>query len=138
MPIAFQPGVFQRDSFQTFTRRASARIKTSHASFSVLVRTEAPIVRAGSENYVQVHVVDDTVQPALKLDPSAGVKTTIKNPAGTVIVNAASMTKEEVGIYSYLYQSQTTDVKGGWTGEFKVENEGHIVITVPVQIFVLT
>ena len=95
-------------------------------------------MKRGSEVYIQAQVSDATKTPPLPYNPSVGVKITLTNPVGAVIVNLAAMTNESVSVYSYLYQSLTTDKPGVWLGSFRIENDGHIVLTEPMQLFVLT
>jgi uncharacterized protein YfaS (alpha-2-macroglobulin family) len=49
-------------------------------------------------------------------------KITITDPAGTVKVNAASMTKKATGKYEYLYTIPATPVVGTWVCIVDVEN----------------
>lgn len=150
MPVAFQPpDAFQRDAFQCFTYPIGLFLMSARESKSVEIRlgsTPGPHyffslgvkkMKAGSEVYIQVKVYDMTVFPKVLIDPSAGVKITLKSLGVTTVVDLAAMTKEVVGVYSYLYQTLTTSTLGSWTGEFKIENDGHIVLTEPAQLFVL-
>ena len=135
--IAFQPGAFQRDTFQTFTRLVKGAFLRPVTSMSVLVKIGDKHVKRGTEIKIPAQAFDNSVRPKLPLDPTAGVKLTLKNPAGTIIVNNQTMTKEATSLYFYLYQSQTTDQVGPWTGTLKVENDGHVFLSEPVQLFVL-
>lgn len=45
-------------------------------------------------------------------DPEVSVKITITNPQDTVVVNAQSMQKNDVGEYYYIYQTTSASVLG--------------------------
>lgn len=50
------------------------------------------------------------------IDPSAGLKVTLYNPAGTAILTDTAMTLDVSGKYVYYYNTvAATSVKGTWT-----------------------
>lgn len=52
-------------------------------------------------------------------DPTL-IKTTIKNPAGTSVVDDQAMTKSATGKYYYYYRTTTATTKGNYTGEINI------------------
>jgi 2-oxoglutarate dehydrogenase complex dehydrogenase (E1) component-like enzyme len=59
----------------------------------------------------------------VETDPDASYpKITILDPAGTVKVAAAIMSKKAVGKFEYLYTVELTSLAGWWTGYIDVAN----------------
>lgn len=59
-------------------------------------------------------------------DPDAGYpKITITDTAGTVKVNAVSMTKISTGKFEHRYQLAADAAKGVWTGVVETANGGY-------------
>ena len=54
------------------------------------------------------------ISDILSVSNPDSVKITIEDPSDAVKVNAASMTKETDIIYTYIYQSATTDTEGDY------------------------
>lgn len=92
---------------------------------------------AGNEVYIRVYVRDSFQVSELLFNPVDGVTITIRGPDGVEIAVDEPMTNESVGQYSYRHQTETSDAKGGYTGEFIADNDGSITQTLPMLIFVL-
>jgi hypothetical protein len=66
-------------------------------------------------NPVLIEVTIDKYPPFGTLaadDPEVSVKITITNPAGSVMVNAQSMLKNDTGEYYYIYQTTSSSILG--------------------------
>ena len=59
--------------------------------------------------------------PALK-SPSSGVKLTLLDPAGVVIVNAHAMSVVSTGFYTDKYQTTGASTLGNWTAYVKIDD----------------
>ena len=57
-------------------------------------------------------VLDILDEDSNLLDTDGTPVITIYDPNGTVVVNAASMTKEQVGRFVYNFQTATADIQG--------------------------
>ena len=55
--------------------------------------------------------ITSTITVADGSDPDSA-KVTITNPSGTAVVNAADMTSDGNGVFSYIYQSDVDGVSG--------------------------
>ena len=61
-------------------------------------------------------------------DPATSTTITIINPAGTVVVNNAAMTKDAVGKYHYDYNSGATALGGTYTTQYTATDGTRITI----------
>jgi len=61
-------------------------------------------------------------QAAAYADPSVGVFITIRNPDGIAVVDNQTMTKEDTGKYSYIWQTTTTMEPGVYLFEVKADD----------------
>ena len=61
----------------------------------------------------------------LNIDTASSATITIDDPTEAVKVDGATMTKDADGVYSYIYQSSTSNEEGDWIYQpLKKEAEG--------------
>ena len=67
--------------------------------------------------------------------PTATCTITIENPSSVAIVDAATMTKDSDYVYSYIYQSTTTNSDGPWTVTLKAAFQAYTAVTQDTVFF---
>jgi uncharacterized protein YfaS (alpha-2-macroglobulin family) len=142
MPIpAFQPNAFQfgryGGGFQTQTRIPVIIDPECRPTYSFEVVIPVQAYRAGAEVYIKVKVRDSRQVPEQLFNPVDGVTITIRGPDEVAVVTDGAMTNEAVGEFSYRYQTDASDDKGGYTIEPRSDNNGSIGQTLPMLAFVL-
>jgi len=61
----------------------------------------------------------------LNIDTASTAKITIDDPTEAVEVNAANMTKDADGVYSYVYQSASSDNEGDYVATITITSGGY-------------
>jgi len=98
-----------------------------------------PNKRAGDAIYLKVFVKDGTVDPPQLVDPTSGPIVDIYRPDGSTAVTSGVMTKVSTGIYTYIFQTQTTDLNGQWLVDFiATDGAGHTSKSLQYGFFNLT
>lgn len=98
-----------------------------------------PNKRAGDAVYIKLYVKDGTADPPQLIDPTTGPTIDIYRPDGTLAITAGAMTKLSTGIYTYIFQTQTTDINGQWLVDFKATDaSGHTSLSLQYGFFNLT
>jgi len=87
--------------------------------------------KAGTAVFLRIELRDAT-DDTMPLYASASVpQILVRDPNGTVQANYDNMTTtSDTGVYTYLYQTVTTDAPGVWQVGFKV-TDGITVVYVP-------
>jgi len=85
--------------------------------------------KAGTTLYIRIEVRDATDLTHPLFTPGSNPQILIRDPAGTVAINYASMTQVDTGHYSYTYQTTTAGPIGVWSVGFKVVNVSLTVYT---------
>ena len=58
------------------------------------------------------------------------VTITVKDPGGTAMVTGATMTQENTGVYTYIYQSKDTDIYGKYTAVVSAVYNGYTTVSI--------
>lgn len=86
-----------------------------------------PEERNAAKKYYLGTAVKITV--ILSVDTAATCKITVDDPSETVKVNAADMIKEANKVYSYVYQSASTDDDGDYIFTITITYGGYTSVT---------
>jgi len=65
----------------------------------------------------------------INIDTVTSAKITIKDAGDIAKVSSANMTKNANGIYSYIYQSASTDLEGNYLATITVVYDGYTSVT---------
>jgi uncharacterized protein YfaS (alpha-2-macroglobulin family) len=71
------------------------------------------------------------------MDPDTSIKITITNPSGTAEITSQDMTKDETGVYYYIWQSNTDDPVGTYTVKVVAVDGSYTGIVAP-RLFEIT
>ncbi len=64
----------------------------------------------------------------ISVDTATSAKITIKDPSLVIKVNQANMTKDANKVYSYIYQSVSTDTDGTYITTIEIVYNGYTVV----------
>jgi hypothetical protein len=93
------------------------------------------IFQAGTAIYIEMECKD---KDGSLIDPESGPTITLTDATGTVKVDKADMTKKDVGVYWYIYQSLSNDAPGVWNDSFAATaSDGSKGKSVPTPVFEL-
>ena len=90
----------------------------------------------GTAIVLGVQVRDPTQIPAVFTDPTS-ITVTLLNPDGTTYQAATAMTQQDIGIYSYVRQTSTSDPVGAYAARITAIAGSNTVITLYDVAFVL-
>lgn len=94
-------------------------------------------IRRGSEVLIRATVKTRLNTPPTLFNPGGGLKITLTDPTGAVILNDVAMTNESTGVYRTQHQTSVSSEIGAWVASFKATDSSTIVITSDQEMFQL-
>lgn len=76
-------------------------------------------VRRGNAVRIETKILDQLEVPGNYVDPLT-ITLTLRDSAGTIVLNAVNMARVVIGHYAYVYQTQAADALGLYTAEIEV------------------
>lgn len=94
-------------------------------------------IAAGSRVFFRLEVRDLTDDAQPLMTPANAPTLELRDPNGVVKVNYLATTEGETGVFTYTYQTATTDTIGVWRVKFKITDGSDIDYTIGADAFEL-
>lgn len=95
------------------------------------------LFRRGTSVRFAVETRDGTKTPPPLFTPTGGVKLSLTDPTGAVVLTEVAMTEASVGKWTYVWASPTNAPTGIYTVTHKAVNGSHTTLTPPQAVLQL-